>query len=100
MAYSKGEKFEKQDITLAKYAKALGHPARISILKLLLRQSVCYCGDIVHELPIAQSTVSQHLKELKNAGLIEGEIEPPKVKYCINKENYKQARAYFNNFFQ
>lgn len=99
MAFSKVKKFNQEDVELAKYAKALGHPARIAILKILSKQESCYCGDIVEELPIAQSTVSQHLKELKNAGLIEGEITPPKVLYCINKGNFEKAKQLFKEFF-
>jgi predicted transcriptional regulator len=85
---------------LAKFAKALSHPTRIEILQLLSNQSCCYTGDLVDLLPIAQSTVSQHLKELKNAGLIQGEINPPKIKYCINKGNWEKARILFADFFQ
>lgn len=99
MAFSKAKKFGEEEIIMARYAKALSHPARVSILKLLSRQDYCYCGDIVEDLPIAQSTVSQHLKELKNAGLIEGEITPPKVRYCINKENFEKAKSLFEEFF-
>lgn len=100
MAFSKAKKFNQEDVELAKYAKAFGHPARIAILKILSKQESCYCGDIVEELPIAQSTVSQHLKELKNAGLIEGEITPPKVLYCIDKENFEKAKQLFGDFFE
>ena len=85
---------------LAKFAKALSHPTRIEILQLLSNQSCCYTGDLVGLLPIAQSTVSQHLKELKNAGLIQGEINPPKIKYCINQSNWKKAQNLFAEFFQ
>lgn len=84
---------------LAKFAKALAHPTRIEILRLLNSQSCCFTGDLVEVLPIAQSTVSQHLKELKNAGLIQGEINPPKIKYCINRENWTKAKALFTEFF-
>lgn len=70
----------------------MGHPARIAILQLLASQECCFFGDIHEELPIAKATVSQHLKELKEAGLIQGEIETPKVKYCINKENWETAK--------
>lgn len=84
---------------LASMAKALGHPARIAIMKFLAKQETCYFGDINEELPIAKATVSQHLKELKEAGLIQGEIETPKVKYCINKENWEYARQLFADFF-
>ena len=86
--------------TLARFAKALGHPARIAIMKFLAKQETCYFGDIHEELPIAQATVSQHLKELKDAGLIQGEIETPKVKYCIVRENWEYARELFAEFFQ
>lgn len=84
---------------LARFAKALGHPARIAILHFLAEQKTCYFGDINEELPIAKATVSQHLKELKEAGLIQGEVEAPKVKYCINKENWKLAQEIFREFF-
>ncbi len=81
---------------LARYAKALGHPARLAILELLSNQSCCYSGDIANDLPIARSTLSQHLKELKEAGLIQGELSPPKIKYCLNRENWDEARALFD----
>ncbi|MBN2805858.1 MAG: winged helix-turn-helix transcriptional regulator [Prolixibacteraceae bacterium] len=83
---------------LARYAKAMGHPIRVYILQLLSSQSCCYSGDLSDELPIAKSTLSQHLKELKNAGLIQGEIEAPKIKYCINKENWADAQRLFGSF--
>ena len=86
--------------TLARFAKALGHPARLAIMKFLAKQKTCYFGDIHEELPIAQSTVSQHLKELKDAGLIQGEIETPKVKYCIVRENWEYASELFAEFFK
>ena len=86
--------------TLARFAKALGHPARIAIMKFLAKQETCYFGDIHEELPIAQATVSQHLKELKDAGLIQGEIETPKVKYCIVRENWEYAKELFAEFFK
>ena len=85
---------------MAKFAKALAHPTRLEILRLLSTQSCCFTGDLVEVLPIAQSTVSQHLKELKNAGLIQGEISAPKIKYCINKENWRKAKLLFSSFFQ
>lgn len=84
---------------MAKFAKALAHPTRLEILRLLSTQSCCFTGDLVRVLPIAQSTVSQHLKELKNAGLIQGEINPPKIKYCINQENWRKAKLLFAAFF-
>ena len=84
---------------LARFAKAMGHPTRIKILKFLASLDSCYFGDIHNELDIAKATVSQHLKELKEAGLIQGEIEIPKVKYCINRENWKLAKEMFSKFF-
>lgn len=80
---------------MARYAKALGHPVRVYVLQLLLNQSCCYSGDLSEELPIAKSTLSQHLKELKAAGLIQGETEAPKIKYCLNKENWKEVQQLF-----
>lgn len=84
---------------LARIAKALGHPARIAIMHFLAKQTTCYFGDIHEKLPIAKATVSQHLKELKDAGLIQGEVETPKVKYCINRENWAVAKQLFGEFF-
>ena len=83
---------------LARFAKAMGHPARVAILEFLMKQDTCFFGDIHEVLPIAKATVSQHLKELKDAGLIQGEIEAPKVKYCINRENWRLASALFAGF--
>ena len=85
---------------LARFAKAMGHPARITILHFLASMDSCYFGEIHNELPIAKATVSQHLKELKDAGLIQGEIETPKVRYCINRENWAIAQTYFETFFE
>ena len=90
---------DKQNRT-ARYAKAIGHPVRMYVMELLSNQSCCYSGDLSDELPIAKSTLSQHLKELKNAGLIQGEIESPKIKYCINKENWKEAQQLFKQFLE
>lgn len=84
---------------IARFAKAMGHPARMAILSFLAKQNSCYFGSIHEELPISKATVSQHLKELKEAGLIQGEIETPKVKYCINRENWEIARQLFAQFF-
>lgn len=85
---------------MARYAKAMGHPIRMYVLDLLSQKSCCYSGDLTDELPIVKSTLSQHLKELKDAGLIQGEIEAPKIKYCINKENWKEAQNLFKAFLQ
>ena len=84
--------------TLARYMKALSHPVRLHILALLGRQSCCYSGDLAEELPIARSTLSQHLKELKDAGLIQGEINPPKIKYCLNRERWNELQLLLRNF--
>jgi DNA-binding transcriptional ArsR family regulator len=84
---------------MAKFAKALAHPARIIILKHLSTSSCCFTGDLLEVLPLAQSTISQHLKELKEAGLIQGEVHPPKVRYCINNENWQKARTLFDDIF-
>lgn len=84
---------------LARFAKALGHPTRIKILNHLENQSCCFTGDLLEVIPLAQSTISQHLKELKDAGLIQGEVNPPKIKYCINKKNWELAKNLFNDFF-
>ena len=92
--------FDKQTEQLALFAKAISHPTRITILKHLEKQSCCFTGDLVDILPISQSTVSQHLKELKNAGLIQGEIKPPRIKYCINKENWRIAKNLFTKLFE
>ena len=91
--------YTKDSEELALFAKALSHPTRIEILNYLESQSCCFTGDLVDIIPLAQSTISQHLKELKKAGLIQGELKPPKIKYCINKEKWKKAKALFNNFF-
>ena len=85
-------------VQLARFAKAMGHPVRVFVLELLNKQACCYSGDLSEILPIAKSTLSQHLKELKDAGLIQGEIESPKVKYCINRENWSKAQALFGVF--
>ena len=86
---------------IARIAKALSHPARVYIMmKLSKMNSCCYSGDLVEELPIGRSTLSQHLKELKYSGLIQGEINPPYIKYCINRENWEKARKLFSGFLE
>ena len=99
MGATKSYEFTAKENKLAKYAKALAHPARIAILKLLAKKASCQCGDIVEELPLSQSTVSQHLKELKEAGLIKGEIEGAKVCYCIDAKEWKAAQVWINQLF-
>ncbi len=97
MGASKTDHFTERQNELATLAKALGHPARIAILDYLLKVNACICGDIVNELPLAQPTVSQHLKELKSAGLIKGNIEGNAICYCINPEVLDKLRLYFEN---
>src|SRR4051812_17469546 len=100
MGATKSSEFTLRENKLAKYAKALAHPARIAILKLLANKQSCMCGNIVDELPLSQSTVSQHLKELKTAGLIKGEIEGTKVCYCIDEKEWKAAKLSINQLFE
>ena len=91
------ENLTKEQEQLARFAKALGHPVRVAILQMLAKQTCCYHGDMSELLPIAKSTLSQHLKELKEAGLIQGKITPPMVLYCINKKNWLLAKSLFNS---
>ena len=93
---TKSDYFTPEQVMVARFAKALGHPVRIAILQLLDSQTCCYHGDMAEELPVAKSTISQHLNELKDAGLIQGDINPPPVKYCINKENWALAKKLLN----
>lgn len=99
MALNKKEMFEEIDQELAEFAKAIAHPARIAILKVLAERNSCICGEIVEVLPLAQATVSQHLKELKNAGLIQGTISGPKSCYCINHAKFIKFQEAFNALF-
>lgn len=99
MGATKSYEFGVKENRLAKYAKALAHPARIAILKFLSKKQSCMCGDIVEELPLSQSTVSQHLKELKEAGLIQGSIDGVKVCYCIDEKEWRFAQAWLNQLF-
>ncbi len=88
-----------EDEKLARIAKALSHPIRVYIIRLLASQACCFSGDLAENLPIARSTLSQHLKELRNAGLIQGSIEYPKIRYCLDHENYNYAKKQFKLFF-
>lgn len=99
MGATKAEEFSVKDNRIAKYAKALSHPARVAIVKLLIQKQACVCGDIVDELPLSQSTVSQHLKELKAAGIIKGDIEGAKVCYCIDEKEWGIAKNLLNEVF-
>lgn len=99
MGISKSEEFSDKENQLAKFAKALSHPARIAILNLLIKNQSCYCGNIVDELPLSQSTISQHLKELKEAGLVKGDITGAKVCYCIDEKEWKLAQKLIGDLF-
>ncbi|MDP2886488.1 MAG: metalloregulator ArsR/SmtB family transcription factor [Ignavibacteria bacterium] len=98
MGLSKTESFTAKQNRIAEVAKALAHPARVAILEFLAGQDACVCGDIVEELPLSQATVSQHLAELKRIGLISGEIEGPRVCYCINKKAWDEAKQLLSQF--
>jgi len=100
MGLTKTEEFTKTQNDLALLTKALGHPARIAIVQFLIRTKSCVCGDIVDELPLSQSTVSQHLKELKKVGLIKGDIEGPSVCYCIDENVWNKAKKAVGDFFE
>jgi DNA-binding transcriptional ArsR family regulator len=100
MGLTKTEEFTKTQNDLAAMAKALGHPARIAIIQFLIKKKSCVCGDIVDEMPLSQSTVSQHLKELKKVGLIKGDIEGPSVCYCIDEKVWNKARKVMNDLFE
>lgn len=100
MAYTKKNEFDYEQVSMAAFAKALGHPARVAIIKLLQERGSCICGDIVNALPLSQSTVSQHLKELKAVGLIEGHIDGPRVSYRLHEETWNKARIFFDRFFR
>jgi predicted transcriptional regulator len=92
--------YTSKEETLARYAKALSHPIRIRILNFLDSQSCCFTGELTEEIPMAQSTISQHLKELKDAGLVQGDVMPPRVKYCINQKAWGEAKKMFSAFFE
>jgi len=92
--------FTEEQKKAARYAKAMGHPVRMYVLELLSKQACCYSGDLTDILPIAKSTLSQHLKELKEAGLIQGETEAPKIKYCLNKKNWEEAKQLVKKLFE
>jgi len=97
MAFHKRAQFTSAEQQLAAIAKALGHPARVAIVRLLAQRRACVCGELVLELPLSQSTVSQHLKELKAAGLVQGEVDGPRVCYCLDAAGWAVARQLFGN---
>jgi DNA-binding transcriptional ArsR family regulator len=100
MGVTKTREFTKAQNELAVFTKALGHPARIAILQFLIQSKACVCGAIVDELPLSQSTVSQHLKELRNAGLIKGDIDGPSVCYCIDEKAWTRAKKLIGEMFE
>lgn len=100
MAITKAKLFEEKQIKTAEFAKALGHPARIAILEILAQRDTCICGDITEQLPLAQSTVSQHLKALKSAGVIKGEIDGVKTCYCLDEENLAKLISNMESFLK
>lgn len=99
MGITKSELFKKRQNKMATLAKAFDHPARVAILEHLLAHQTCICNDLVDVLPLSQSTITQHLKELKNIGIIKGEVEGPKVNYCIDEKVWEEARDIFLNMF-
>lgn len=99
MATTKFNEFKTEEKRIAQFCKALAHPARVAIVNFLIKEKECICREVVDELPLSQSTVSQHLKELKNAGLIKGEIDGPRVCYCIDSEKWTEAKKYMHIFF-
>ncbi|MFD1095862.1 ArsR/SmtB family transcription factor [Salegentibacter chungangensis] len=100
MGLTKSEIFNASQNEIAGIAKVLGHPARIAILEHIIKSESCICGELVAEIGLAQPTISQHLKELKNAGLIKGEIEGTRVCYCIEPEKWNKAKQLFDSFFK
>jgi DNA-binding transcriptional ArsR family regulator len=99
MPITKTEEFKTKEISLSRWAKALAHPARILVLRTLAERNVCICGEIVKVMPLAQATVSQHLKELKDAGLVKGTVEGSSSCYCLNGEAIDQLASDMNKFF-
>ena|SRR5690606_22283366 len=99
MGITKTQSFDTRQNKLANYAKVIGHPARVAILEYLLKHNSCICNDLVEELPLSQSTISQHLKELKQVGIIKGEIEGPKMCYCIDEKVWGEAQEMLGHLF-
>lgn len=98
MALARTEDFPDKDLQFSDWCKALGHPARVAILRTLASRGECICGDLVTDLPLAQSTVSQHLKALKEAGLVKGEIDGPRSRYCVNRKNFDKFMKMMGEF--
>ncbi len=95
MAQNHSDKFSPYEVSVARMCKALAHPARIAIIRILAERTSCVCGELVTTLPLAQATISQHLKELKDAGLIRGDVDGPRVCYCIDPKGWKKAQKFF-----
>ena len=100
MGLTKTEVFNKKQNQLAEFAKAFAHPARVAIIEQLINKQSCICGELVDVLPLSQSTISQHLKELKRIGIIKGEIDGPKICYCIDKKIWTKAKKMLNKTFK
>lgn len=94
----KKETISERQKKVALYAKVFSHPVRVYIVEILKKETCCYSGDLTQELAVAKSTLSQHLKELKKAGLIQGEISPPRIKYCLNRQKWEEARLLLKSF--
>jgi DNA-binding transcriptional ArsR family regulator len=99
MGITKTEVFDGRQNKIARFAKAFAHPARVAIIEYLIKQKACICGDLVDVLPLSQSTISQHLKELKNIGIINGEIEGPRINYCIDEKSWEEAKSLMSEIF-
>ncbi len=99
MGLTKSQVFDKTQNQIAEFAKAFAHPARVAIIQQLAKRESCICGDLVDVLPLSQSTISQHLKELKRIGIITGEVEGPRVCYCINQDAWQKAKAALVDLF-
>lgn len=99
MGITKSFHFTKEQNQLAQYAKAFAHPARVAIIQQIIRNKTCIVGSLTNVLPLSQSTISQHLKELKNAGIIKGEIEGPSICYCIDENNWGTVKKLLDEFF-
>ena len=99
MGITKTKIYSKQQIDIAKFFKVLGHPARVAILQLISKQNSCICNDLVDEIGLAQATISQHLKELKSIGLLEGEVDGKSMCYCINVKRWEELQEQLNSFF-
>ncbi len=99
MGMTKSQLFNASQNQIAGFAKAFAHPARVAIIQELVKRNSCVCGDLVEVLPLSQSTISQHLKELKQTGLLKGEVEGPRVCYCINQESWQSAETIFADLF-